>query len=309
MYILVIDPNDPLAMLLTEELKRLDYDVDQFATSAEALEAAQARAPDLAMLDMALTDPDTTTLAKQLRELDPDMRLMLTPFMGEQPVLEDADISIQGVLPKPFFLPDLPSRMQAALEAPLDGGVLVEQPAEEEAEAPPPESEARVEPATQPPSHSEREAPPSAESKLAIEPSPAQIAEEGAFSYEVFNKNRAQVERWMGTLAQEVGADAVLLTFGGGLLTWVGGLTQPEAESISRAVVHGWRTSAEVARILGREQVRFEQSISGDDYMLYALSVEVNAIMAVAVRGSAPLGLLRHRARSTVDQIAQLCTA
>ena len=106
-----------------------------------------------------------------------------------------------------------------------------------------------------------------------------------------------------------MGADAVLLTFGGGLLTWVGGLAQLEAESISRAIIHGWRTSAEVARILGREQVRFEQSIAGGDYMLYALSVEVNAIMGVAVRGSAPLGLMRHHARNTVEQIARLCHA
>jgi len=89
----------------------------------------------------------------------------------------------------------------------------------------------------------------------------------------------------------------------------VGGLAQAEAESISRAIIHGWRTSAEVARILGREQVRFEQSISGDDYMLYALSVEVNAIMGVAVRGAAPLGLLRHHARATAERIAQICKA
>ena len=113
----------------------------------------------------------------------------------------------------------------------------------------------------------------------------------------------------MNVLLNDVGADAVLLTFGGGLLTWVGGLAQPEAESISRAIIHGWRTSAEVARILGREQVRFEQSIAGGDYMLYALSVEVNAIMGVAVRGSAPLGLMRHHARNTVEQIARLCRA
>ena len=87
----------------------------------------------------------------------------------------------------------------------------------------------------------------------------------------------------------------------------VTGLTQGEAESISRAVVQGWRTSAQVARILGREQVRFEQSIAGGDYIFYALSVEVNAILAVAIRGTAALGLLRHRARSAVENIARLC--
>jgi predicted regulator of Ras-like GTPase activity (Roadblock/LC7/MglB family) len=145
-----------------------------------------------------------------------------------------------------------------------------------------------------------------------LPPTAAEVAmaegEEEGISYQAFTANRLEVEGLMNDLAQETGADAVLLTYGGGLLTWVGGLGQDEAESISRAVIHGWRTSAEVARILGREQVRFEQSIAGGDYMLYALSVEVNAIMAVAVRGSAPLGLLRHRARGTAQRIARLCT-
>ena len=53
--------------------------------------------------------------------------------------------------------------------------------------------------------------------------------------------------------------------------------------------------------------LRFEQSITGDNYMLYALSVDVNAIMGVVVRGAAPLGLLRHHARTTAERIAQIC--
>ena len=128
----------------------------------------------------------------------------------------------------------------------------------------------------------------------------------GGFSRDVFAANRSAVERMMNDLLQDVGADAALLTFEGELLAWVGGLEKPEVESIAQAVVHGWQTSVEVARILGREQARFEQSITGGDYMLYALSVESAAILGVVVRGSATLGLLRHRARSIAEQIARL---
>ena len=305
MYILVVDPNAPLAMLLTQELKRLRYEVEQCETGEEALQIARERAPDLAMLDMALNDPDTTTLAKQLRELDANVRLTLTPFMGEQPVLSDDSIVVQGVLPKPFFLPELPARVEAILKAPLDGSAVFETPPEPE-----PEPEVIYEPEPAPVSTfpTAHEVKPAVRSEPAHEPElVTSVEQEEGLSYEAFTQNRAKVEQVMGTLAQEIGADAVLLTYGGGLLTWVGGLTQGEAESISRAVVHGWRTSAQVARILGREQVRFEQSIAGGDYILYALSVEVNAILAVAIRGSAALGLLRHRARSAVDNIARLC--
>lgn len=307
MHILVVDPNDVLAMLLTEELKRLDYDVTQCTTSAAALKAARERKPDLAMLDMALEEPDTGSLAKQLRELYADVRLVLTPFMGETPSLDES-IPIQGVLPKPIFPPELPHRLEVIFTIPPDQSAPTEVAPE-----PPPPPAPRPEPIPAKPTPAPESPPakPTAESTPAIQFAEAVTPgeQEAGLSYDAFVQNRQRVERLMGNLAQELGADAVLLTYGGGLLTWVGGLTQGEAESISRAVVHGWRTSAQVARILGREQVRFEQSIAGDDYMLYALSVEVNAIIAVAVRGAAPLGLLRHRTRSAAEEIARLCAA
>ena len=111
----------------------------------------------------------------------------------------------------------------------------------------------------------------------------------------------------MEELAREVGADAVLLSVGDELITWTGQVTQADAEAIAVAVLHGWNTAQEVARILGREQNHFEQSISGGDYMLYALSVEADAILSVAIRGSAPLGLLRHRTRGAAEDIAEMC--
>jgi CheY-like chemotaxis protein len=294
MHILVVDPNEAFATLLTEELRRQGYGVDMCGSAEDALQAARSRTPDLALLDMALENPGAVALAGQLRELDANLRLMLIPLMGEELSPAAASISVQGVLPKPFFLPELPERIEAALRAPLGG-----QPAEGATPKP--------EPAPASPTLAW-------EAELSIGEEAARPAVRAAeeepvgLCYETFVANRAKVERLMSNLAQETSADAVLLTFGGGLLTWVGGLEQAEAESISRAVIYGWRTSAEVARILGREQVRFEQSIAGGDYMLYAVSVEVNAIMAVAIRGSAPLGLLRHRAREAAEKIMQLCS-
>ncbi|MGC9394377.1 MAG: response regulator [Anaerolineae bacterium] len=349
MRILVVDPNEPFAVLLSEELKREGYTVDMCLRGADALMLARRQHLDLAILDMALADPDAIELAQALRETDATMRLMLIPLMGETLSPQAATVAVQGVLPKPFFLPELPGLIQAALEAPMDGAAPATPakvpPVEKSTSAPstPPAAspeanifgpEVGVEPAItitpraetrkpatrpKPPKAAEPARPPAPKPAPVREPpvpvtaqAPSAIPEEAAgygISYDAFVAHRVEVEQAMNILLNDVGADAVLLTFGGGLLTWVGGLEQLEAESISRAIIHGWRTSAEVARILGREQVRFEQSIAGGDYMLYALSVEVNAIMGVAVRGSAPLGLMRHHARTTVDQIAQLCRA
>lgn len=343
MHIMVVDPNEAFATLLSEELKRQGYDVARCFSAEEAITSAKKRMPDLALLDMALEAPDAIVLGQQMRDIEPHVRLMLIPLMGEQLSPEQAAISVQGVLPKPFFLPELPERIEAALQVPVDEGMkanvaeVTEPAADTESEsdadfdaefellfAPEPESatsepvmefdldaELELEPEPEPAPSPEPLPEPAPElapqSEAADLPAPVGSDAEEGLSYAAFTKNRARVESSMDALAQEIGADAVLLTFGGGLLTWVGGLARNEAESISRAVIHGWRTSAEVSRILGREQSRFEQSITGGDYTLYALSVEVNAIMAVVVRGAAPLGLLRHHARSTVDKVARLC--
>jgi CheY-like chemotaxis protein len=353
MHILVVDPNEPFAILLSEELKREGYIVDMCLRGADALMLARRQHLDLAILDMALANPDAIELAQALHETDATMRLMLIPLMGETLSLETGTLTVQGILPKPFFLPELPGLIEAALSAPMDGAapaapvkkppatppVTAAAPEIAEPGASPPDEnifgpEIGVEPVIQitpraetpqqsetvePPKPSAPPPPPPAQAAPPVTAAPeppaevTYVAEEGeegyGISYDAFVAHRLEVERAMNVLLNDVGADAVLLTFGGGLLTWVGGLDQSEAESISRAIIHGWRTSAEVARILGREQVRFEQSIAGGDYMLYALSVEVNAIMGVAVRGSAPLGLMRHHARTTVDQIARLCRA
>ena len=117
-------------------------------------------------------------------------------------------------------------------------------------------------------------------------------------------QNHNAIRRFMQGLAREVTADAVLLTVGDHMVTWVGRLEQAEAEAISQAVLQGWRASAEVARILGREQVRFEQSIAGGEYLLYAIGVNANAVLTVAVYGAVTLGMLRHRARGTAEEIA-----
>ena len=308
MRILVVDPNAAFATLLSEELKREGYDVDMCLSGADALVVARRHSANLAVLDMALEGPDALTLAQQLRALDGDIRLMLIPLMGETLSPQTASLAVQGVLPKPFFLPELPGLIRAAFEASLTLTAPALIGSEPVSAAPTDEDVLLPEVIVSPGSDTDFrmvESPPVAASPVVVEEE-AEEEEEG-LSYEAFVARRLEVEQLMNVLVQDVGADAVLLTFGGGLLTWVGGLEQAEAESISRAIIHGWRTSAEVARILGREQVRFEQSIAGDDYMLYALSVDINAIMGVAVRGAATLGLLRHHARTTAEQIARIC--
>lgn len=280
MRILVVDPNVAFATLLHEELQRQGYDVVGASDFNEALACARADGLDLALLDMALEEPGAIALGQQLREIHPTLRLVLIPLMGETLSPEVAtSLAIQGVLPKPFFLPELPERIEAALRAPLIPlGIKTMD--------------------TMPP--------PSAPEPAPAAPATPKPAANSALKATVA-RQRKTIERIMSNLAQEVSADAVVLTVDDEMAAWVGLLKKEDADAMAQAVIQGWITSVQVARILGREQVRFEQSIAGGDYMLYALSVNAAMILAVAIRGASALGLLRHRARGAVEEIADLC--
>ncbi len=281
--ILVVDPNEAFATLLVEELQQQAHEVISAPTYDDAIAATDATDFDLALLDMAVNGQGSVALARELRERQQEIRLMFIPMLGEDLPDEVREaVSVQGVLPKPFFLPELPERIEEALAAPIaaTGEPVVDEP-----------------PAKTPPT-----APPS-----------SQLAEvsigESAVTAKIVAQHRDGIERVMADLAQEVGANVVLLCVGDKMTAAVGQLDETETRAMAQVVGQSWATSSEVGRILGREQVRFEQSISGGDYVLYALSIDGPAILAVAIQGTAMLGLLRHRARETAEAIATLCLA
>lgn len=298
MRVLVVDPNAGFAALVASELERLGHKVAICAAGYDAYQSARVSVPDLVLLDVGLQEPDAPALARSLRLLSPGMRLMLIAAAGEEVTLRDAAIPIQGVLPRPFFLPELPERIEAAMVTPMQqadhAGMSVSAAdrmagASADAAQAVAESEAEVdEPALEGPRES------------------SMVHEGPGLSRRAFRLHQGAIESLMSELAKDVGAAGVLLTSVGGLLTAVGSLDEAEIDAVSRAVLQGRQTSAEVARILGREQVRFEQSTAGDSHMLYALGVH-DAILALMVRGEAQLGLLRHRARATGERIAALC--
>lgn len=293
MRILVVDPNEAFATLLQEELQRHQYEVLRASGPSDALACARSARLDLALIDMAVEDPGAVVLGQGLRQLHPGLRLVLIPIMGET-ILPDvaASLAVQGVLPKPFFLPELPERIETALRVPFSDADF----------AAPDSPEAAVVTA----------APVIGASSIS---SPVSVGGLDPRSDNEFRlrslveQHRAVIERIMSGLAQETGADAVVLTLGDVMVAWTGTLGKNDAEGMAKAVVQGWITSAQVARILGREQIRFEQSIADADYMLYARSVNPLMIVAVALRGGHALGLLRHQARAAAEEIASLCAA
>lgn len=252
--ILIADANEAFAALLQQELESIGMRADVVASGREALRATTAADYAMAIVDMGLPDLPTAQLVRALRQEHPDLRLMVIPLEGEEIPAELADVPIQGTLPKPFFLPELPERIQQALSRPTAAQMHVE---EVPARAP---------------------------------------AEEAA----------PDILLLMSRLTQEVGAEAVLLIRGGELVAHTGRMSENGVSALTSLVADAWRASTRVAQILGKEQLRFEQSIEGAEYLLYSLAITEDLLLSVVVAGKVPLGMIRHRAKETAEEIRRM---
>jgi CheY-like chemotaxis protein len=272
--ILIVDSNVGFAAMLQQSLEQDgDYRVTVAHDGQQALEAAAGETFHLAIVDLGLDvvhDLDGATVARKLREGQGDLRLMLIPLRGDTLLEELGDLDVQGTLPKPFFLPDLPDLLEAAMTSSMAGAV-----ASAEVEV--------VEPAEmldQPP--------------VAAEPPPGP------------KELSLPVMREMEDLAREINAAAVLLTRGEEVLGSVGRLLPDDVSGLARIVAESQGISSQVAEILGREQRHFEQSVEGDEQMLYSLNVVEDVILSAAVRSDVALGILRHRVRSAARRLRDL---
>jgi CheY-like chemotaxis protein/predicted regulator of Ras-like GTPase activity (Roadblock/LC7/MglB family) len=290
--ILVVDNNEGFATLLKESLEQSGkYRVALTTNGKDALQTMSSFPFDLAIVDLGLKDPDGIALARKLRQQKADLRLMLIPIQGEELPSEAAALDIQGVLPKPFFLPELPERIADALTKPVK---------------PPP---AKAAPADTGSAKKRKEAMPE---ELPASPPPAPVPAQpitGAPSLAAVREHTPDIVKKMNTLAQEVNADAVLLTCKGRVISHTGRLSAEGVVGLAQAVAESWRTSARVAQILGQELKHFEQSTEGGDHMFYSLAVAEDIILSVALRANVPLGMIRHRAKEAADALRNLLTA
>jgi DNA-binding NtrC family response regulator len=257
-HILIVDADETFATMLHQCLEEMrNTEADVVSSGKEALQATASMNYDLVIVDMGLPDVEPPFLIRSLRQEHPGLRLMVMPLEGAEAPSELADVNLQGVLSKPFFLPELPKQIQAALSHPLEGEAVGESQASQE-------------------------------------------------SFPVVQGQMPQATRLMSRLAQEVGAEAVLLIRTGELLAQAGHLEERDIAALVPVICDSWQTSARVAQILGKEQLRFEQSIEGEEHLLYSLALADETILSVIVEGEVPLGMIRHRAKETAEKIRGL---
>lgn len=115
-HILVVEDDDNLRLPLVDVLEDEGFSVQGVATGGEAIEAAQAQAPAVVILDIMLPDIDGYAVCKKLREAGSVAGvLMLTARTLEDDVVRGFDAGADDYLAKPYRLRELLARVRSLL--------------------------------------------------------------------------------------------------------------------------------------------------------------------------------------------------
>jgi DNA-binding NtrC family response regulator len=115
---LVIDPDVASAALLKEGLEQTQlYQITISNDSQSTLDALAQDGWAMVILDLGLTDPPAEQVAQSVRAQYPELPLTVIPLDGDALPPAISALGIQGVLTKPFILPDLPSLVARAMNA------------------------------------------------------------------------------------------------------------------------------------------------------------------------------------------------
>ena len=117
-HVLVVDDDPFIARLLEIELRAAGYEVAVAGDGLQALEAAQARSPDLVLADVMMPNMDGFELTRRLR-LDPRTAsvsvIMLTARGLSADKLEGFSVGADDYIVKPFDTPELLARIRGVL--------------------------------------------------------------------------------------------------------------------------------------------------------------------------------------------------
>jgi REP element-mobilizing transposase RayT/DNA-binding response OmpR family regulator len=105
--VLVVTPNESFGEMILQVLSEAgSYEGALVKSGKEAVEIAQLKPPILFILDADLEDAPLEELVHVLREVVPNMKLIIIPRdEGHEPSLKD--LGADGSLTKPFYIPDL----------------------------------------------------------------------------------------------------------------------------------------------------------------------------------------------------------
>jgi two-component system copper resistance phosphate regulon response regulator CusR len=114
MQLLIIEDNRRIANSLTRGLSESGYETQTAGDGASAIRIIQEQSIDLAVLDLGLPDIDGMDLLPQLREISPDLPVIILTARSEvEDRVAGLDAGADDYLTKPFAFSELVARIRA----------------------------------------------------------------------------------------------------------------------------------------------------------------------------------------------------
>src|SRR3954447_7217913 len=113
--VLAADDDPQILRLVTRNLQFEGYAVIAVSDGQAALEQIEARAPDLALLDVMMPRLDGFTVTQRVREFSAVPIIILTARGQDQDKIHGLDLGADDYLTKPFSVEELLARVRAVL--------------------------------------------------------------------------------------------------------------------------------------------------------------------------------------------------
>jgi two-component system, response regulator, stage 0 sporulation protein F len=111
--ILIVDDQFGIRILLNEVLQKEGYKTFQAANGVQALEITKKYSPDLVLLDMKIPGMDGIEILKRMKEIDPEIRVIIMTAYGELDMIQEAkDLGAITHFAKPFDIDDIRSAVR-----------------------------------------------------------------------------------------------------------------------------------------------------------------------------------------------------
>lgn len=301
--ILVVDSDEGFGFMLKEGLQNTgQYTAIWAHTGSDALQSIVEQSFDLVIIDSYLSDMKPETLVKAIRDAKSDTKIMLIPMIGNSLPNNLQKLEPNGVLPKPFFVGDLPDLVDKAMGRTRQRTPSAQFPVQRPNPSPAaPSKEAPVDSQLEaaPASNEPETSPPNLQSDMAIPVVPQE-------TIRFLRASEAEILRLLGDLNLEVRAEAILLVAGTNLIAHSGMLARENCEELSYLVAQSTQAATEAARFLGERAGRFSQSLhEGGSYRLYTLTLAEGILLSLALSTNVPLGMIRHQCRQIAEQLSK----
>lgn len=88
--VLIVDDQNGIRILLMEVFNSEGYATFQAANGKIALDIVRSESPDLVLLDMKIPGMDGLEILKHLKEIDPDIKVIMMTAYGELDMIKEA---------------------------------------------------------------------------------------------------------------------------------------------------------------------------------------------------------------------------